>query len=141
MIGMLDAVEGTRRGPLVVFIDPLGGRHAVRISAVIVASDADNPRTPPCCNSLGIVPSWFACRSTPSSIGSSKRRRCRRHVAADGRCVDSPWVLAAATDVRELSRLRYQAERTMLGSCRCYAMMGRTNCAGLRRAAVGRVGS
>jgi hypothetical protein len=41
VVGMVDAVDGIRRGPLVVFTDPEGGRHAVRISAVIVASDVD----------------------------------------------------------------------------------------------------
>ena len=41
MVGMFEAVDGYRRGALVLFTDHEGGRHAVRVSAVIAASDVD----------------------------------------------------------------------------------------------------
>lgn len=44
MVGMVGAVSGVRRGPLVIFTDLDGGRHAVRVSAVIAVSDADQAR-------------------------------------------------------------------------------------------------
>ena len=39
-----EAVSGERRGPMLVFNDAEGLRHAVRVTAVIAASDLDESR-------------------------------------------------------------------------------------------------